>query len=259
MYNIIADLHTHSIASTHAYSTIKEMAVSACEKGLHAIAITDHAISVPGAPGPWYFLAMRHTVPLYYQGVMVLAGIEANVLDFNGNLDLDPNDSSRLDWVVASIHNIGLPGLENPDVEKCTRLWLNIAENPAVNVIGHSGDPKYLYDYETVIPVFGAKGKLVEINSHSFEVRPQNIENCRKIAVLCKKHGVPIIVSSDAHFETQVAYFDSALQMLKEIDFPEELIVNASAERLSAYLKKYSKLGKNPEFQQNGIPGAMPQ
>ena len=41
MYNIIADLHTHSLASTHAYSTIREMVDSAAEKGLKAIAITD--------------------------------------------------------------------------------------------------------------------------------------------------------------------------------------------------------------------------
>ena len=56
MYNIIADLHTHSLASTHAYSTIREMVDSAAEKGLKAIAITDHARTMPGAPGPWVSL-----------------------------------------------------------------------------------------------------------------------------------------------------------------------------------------------------------
>ena len=241
MFHIIADLHTHSIASTHAYSTIGEMVQSAKEKGLFAIAITDHAGLMPGAPRDWHFICLASTIPLYYKGVLTLAGIEANVTDFEGNLDLEERDAGQLDWVVASVHHIGLPGLAEPTPEKCTNMWLKIAENPLVNVIGHSGDPVCAYDYERVIPVFGEKGKLVEINSHSFEARPQNIDNCRKIALCCKKYGVPVIVSSDAHFETDVANFDKALHMLEEIDFPEELIVNASKERLLAYLEKHSE------------------
>ena len=116
MYNIIADLHTHTLASTHAYSTVQEMAVSAHEKGLFALALTDHARTMPGAPGPWFFTAMRE-LPLLYKGVLLLAGMEANVLDFSGALDIIDEERRRVDWVVASIHNIGLKGLKNPTVE----------------------------------------------------------------------------------------------------------------------------------------------
>ena len=49
-YTIIADLHTHTIASTHAYSTVTEMVQAAAAKGLYALAITDHARTMPGAP-----------------------------------------------------------------------------------------------------------------------------------------------------------------------------------------------------------------
>ena len=238
-YRIIADLHTHTLASTHAYSSVTEMIRAAAEKGLYAIALTDHARTMPGSPREWYFSSL-HELPLHYRGVMNLAGIEANVLDFEGHLDIEPRDIPRMDWVVASIHRLGLPGLENPDVEKCTQLWLNVAKNPKVNVIAHSGDPVYAYDYEKVIPVFGENHKLVEINNHSFQVRKQNIPNCKAIALCCKKHGVPIVVDSDAHFETAVGEFSQALEMLAEIDFPEELILNASARRLDDYLAKYT-------------------
>ena len=98
------------------------------------------------------------------------------------------------------------------------------------------------YDYEKVIPVFGENHKLVEINNHSFENRKENIENCKKIALCCKRHGVPIVVDSDAHFETSVGKFDFALEMLSEIDFPEELILNASQERLDDYLSRYTHI-----------------
>ena len=238
-YRIIADLHTHTLASTHAYSSVTEMIRAAAEKGLYAIALTDHARTMPGSPREWYFSSL-HELPLHYRGVMNLAGIEANVLDFEGHLDIEPRDIPRMDWVVASIHHLPLEGLQNPDVEKCTQLWLNVAKNPKVNVIAHSGDPVYAYDYEKVIPVFGENHKLVEINNHSFQVRKQNIPNCKAIALCCKKHGVPIVVDSDAHFETGVGEFRLALEMLAEIDFPEELILNASARRLDDYLAKYT-------------------
>ena len=238
-YTIVADLHTHTIASTHAYSTVTEMVRAAAERGLYALAITDHARTMPGAPREWYFSCLQE-LPLHYRGVMLLGGIEANVLDFEGRLDIEPKDGERLDWVVASIHHLPLEGLQDPDVEKSTHLWLQVAKNPKVNVIGHSGDPLFAYDYGKVIPVFGENHKLVEINNHSFQARKENMRNCKKIALACKKYGVPLVVNSDAHFETQVGNFTQALELLREIDFPEELVLNASAERLNDYLSRYS-------------------
>lgn len=244
MIHTIADLHTHTLASTHAYSSLGEMADSAREKGLAALAVTDHARVMPGSPGPWFFTSL-HELPLLYRGVVLIAGMEANVLDLKGTLDINDDERRKLDWVVASIHKLDLEGLRGATVEKCTELWMNIAHDPDVNVIGHSGSPEFRYDYERVIPEFGRCHKLVEINSHSFDVRRANIPNCREIALCCKRHGVPIIVSSDAHFETSVHDHAAALHMLEEIDFPEALVVNANHKRLADYLRAHTKILQN--------------
>ena len=129
-YTIIADLHTHTLASTHAYSSLTEMVRAASERGLYAIAITDHGKAMPGSPRDWYFGNLRE-VPLRYRGVLTLAGMEANVLDFEGRLDLEPGDARALDWVVASIHHLPLEGLQNPDVEKCTTCGAKWPRTPA--------------------------------------------------------------------------------------------------------------------------------
>lgn len=39
----VADTHAHTLASGHAYSTIREMAAAGAAKGLKALAITEHA------------------------------------------------------------------------------------------------------------------------------------------------------------------------------------------------------------------------
>ncbi len=231
---IIADTHCHTVASTHAYSTILENVKQASEKDLYAIAITDHARNMLGAPGPFYFENLR-VIPRKLDGVYILRGIEANVIDYNGNIDVSDELLDCLDWVVASMHG---PTLELPkSIDECTNAWLEVSRNPRINVIGHSGLQSYKFDYDRVIPEFGKNNKLVEINNASFKIRKDAISNCRKIALLCKKYNVSIIVNSDAHFCTQVGVFDSAINMLKEIDFPEDLIINADEERFEKYLR----------------------
>ena len=83
---IIADLHTHTIASTHAYSTVTEMAQAAADAGLYALALTDHGRRMPGAPGAYYFESLG-LIPKELFGVRMLKGMEANITDYEGNID----------------------------------------------------------------------------------------------------------------------------------------------------------------------------
>ena len=50
--------------------------------------------------------------------------------------------------------------------------------------------------------------------------------NYRKIIPLCKKYGVSLIVNTDAHFFTAVGQVSRSMELLKEFDYPRELIVN---------------------------------
>ncbi|MCI9272388.1 MAG: phosphatase [Clostridiales bacterium] len=232
---IAADTHCHTIASTHAYSTLMELITEAKRMDLCALAVTDHGGAMPGCPGKWYFDNLT-CVPPVVDGVRVLRGIEANVVDYEGKLDFCDPSPKNLEWVIASMHEATLPGPR--DEEMCTNAWLQVAQNPQVRVIGHCGMQSFRFDYQRVIPEFGRQGKLVEINNNSFRVRKSAVENCREIALLCKRHAVPVVVNSDAHFCTQVGKAEQALQMLEEIGFPESLIVNSSRERFMEYLKQ---------------------
>lgn len=199
---------------------------------------------MPGAPGKWYFHNLK-VVPHQFEGVLVLRGEETNVIDYDGNTDLQKHEVNDLDWVVASIHDTCMPeGM--PTVDAVTNAWLQIAKNPKINVIGHSGSPEFRYDYETVIPEFGRQGKLVELNESTFLNRHKSVVNCVEILRLCKKHGVPIVVNTDSHFSTLVGCFENSLKLLDELDFPEELVINSGVARFQTYLKKYSQVFNDP-------------
>ena len=231
-YNIKTDTHCHTVASDHAYSTVVEMASYAHKYSLEAIAITDHGPALPDGAHEWHFGNMR-CLPPYIEGVRVLHGAEVNITDYTGGVDLGEEKLQELDWIVASCHE---PVIKPGTVEQNTAAYLGVADNPYIDVIGHSGSEAYKYDYEHVIPVFGQKGKLVEINAHSFEARVGAPDNCRKIAKLCMKYGVHIVVNSDAHICFSVGQLEPATEMLTSIKFPEKLIVNRSLESLADFI-----------------------
>ncbi len=235
---IIADTHTHTVASTHAYATITEMTAEAAKLGLYAIAITDHGPDMPGSPQRWYFNNLG-AVPSTFMGVRVLKGIEANITDFDASLDLDDGTLSSLEWVVASIHDVTLDQSKTQvSFDTVSQLYLNAAKNPFINVIGHCGTPAYKFDYEAVLPKLAEAGKLIEINDSAFKNNKSSVPNCIEIAKICKSKEVPIVVNTDAHFTTQMGRFDGSIKMLEEIGFPEELVVNSSVERFERCLKE---------------------
>ena len=90
------DVHTHTIASGHAFSTLQEMAQAAAGKGLKVLGITEHSPGIPGTCHPIYFRNL-HVVPRRMYGVELLLGAEINILDGKGNLDLDEDYMKMLD------------------------------------------------------------------------------------------------------------------------------------------------------------------
>lgn len=235
---ILVDTHTHTIASSHAYSTVTEMARAAADVGLEAIAVTDHGMCLPDAPHEWHFHNLKN-IPREMYGVKILYGIEANILDLEGNIDpLESAILNRLDIVNASIHS---PCYKDSGVADHTPAYIGIVENPMVDIICHSGTAAYPYDYEKIVQLAKKNKKLMEINNHSFNVRKSSIPNCRKIAELCKRYEVGIVVSSDAHMSCDLGDYDYALGMLAEMDFPEKLIMNRDMKALSEFFEDKGK------------------
>lgn len=227
----VADLHTHTLVSQHAFSSLNENIEAAKRKGLVALGMTDHAPAMPDGAMAHHFLCLTG-LPEYIDGLRLYRGAELNIVDFSGGVDLTEDILEGMDFVVASYHiECILPGTE----EVNTSGLLNIISNPHIDCIGHCGNPVFPITIPLVVSACKDYGKLIEINANSPKVRPGSEAICREIALECKKQGVQIIVGSDAHHSSQVGEHGPALQMLESIAFPEELVVNSSAERLERY------------------------
>lgn len=236
----VLDVHTHTLASGHSYSTIREMANMAAEKGLSVLGITEHGPRMPGTCHNFYFSNLK-VVPRVMSGVELLLGIELNILDTDGRIDLDEWMLRQMDVTIASMHP---PCYKSGSVEENTKAYINVLKNPYVDIIGHPDDNRYKIDYDAFVYTAKENNKLIEFNNASLNpdgARVSAVENDYIILDLCKKYGQPVILGSDAHIDVDILNFDRAQKILDEIQFPNELIVNTSVDRLKKYVLKYRR------------------
>ena len=236
MRRIIADIHTHTIASGHAYGTIREMAQAAAEKRLEILGLTEHAPGIPGTVDPFYYMNLR-VVPRTLYGVQILHGCEINVLN-DGSLSLEQRFIDKLDYAIAGIHTLCY---KDEGRKKNAENIAACMHHPKVKFVSHPDDDHTPLDYELLVQAARDTGTALEINDSSLR-KPQDRLNCfenyRHMLVLCRQAEVPVILSSDAHDPSAVGRFDLAEALVECVSFPEELILNNDPKKLLDFLLK---------------------
>ena len=211
------------------------MAKAASEKGIQLLGITEHAPGIPGTCDPIYFRNL-HVVPREMYGVRLLMGVELNILDTTGRLDLDEKHYRCCDLRIAGIHLLcwqgGTPA-QNTDA------MLAAIHNPWTHIISHPADGTAELLFEPIVLAARDTHTLLEINSssmipsrHKDVARPNNLEILR----LCRKYDVPVILGSDAHIAHSIADCRYALPLLAETQFPDELVMNYWPSQALSYM-----------------------
>jgi putative hydrolase len=233
---IEVDTHTHTLASGHAYSTISQMIDSASKRGLKMLAITEHGPAMPGSCHEYYF-ANGRVLPRDYDGITLLFGVELNILDKTGRVDLYPRLISEMDIVIASLH---MQLFEDEGTkDNYTKAYVSAMRNPDIHIIGHPDDSRCLPDYETIVKVAKETNTLLEVNNSSLEPTSFRVgarENVVTMLELCKKYKTKVTTGSDAHVDALVGGFDRVKEIFEYCNFPEELVVTTDVNKISSYL-----------------------
>lgn len=240
-YKYLADMHTHTVASGHAYNTILEMSKKASEIGLEILGITEHSMTMPGTCHEFYFQNLKSVGRNEY-GVDLCLGVELNIIDYMGNVDMNPALLNQMDVVIASIH--GNIGYTVGTKQENTSAILGAIKNPIINIIGHPDDSRIPLEYNVIVDAAKQYNKLLEINNNSlspdsFRLEPK--KNDIEILKLCKEKNVPIIIGSDAHSVEKVGLHNYAMEIIDDLDFPYELIMNFNTDKLKKYVNKYKR------------------
>ncbi|AEG61379.1 phosphatase [Desulforamulus ruminis] len=232
-----ADLHTHTLASGHAFSTFKEMVDQAALVGLKMLAITDHGINMPGGPHAYYFSQILG-LPQEINGIQILRGVEANIIDVNGSLDMPERLLKTLDFVIAGFH--AETGYAIGSVEQNTRAILGAIQNPYVHLIAHPCNPEYPIDIERVVQAARSAGKALELNNSSlFFSRPGSGPRCSQMARLAAKTGTLLTINSDAHSCYAVGKVEQAVEVALQSGVKPAQVLNTSVRSVRDYLQSH--------------------
>lgn len=241
----LLDLHTHTVASFHAFSTLYELAVQAMNRNLLYLGISDHAPKHPNhATTPGFFRKFS-TLPSYLpemgtlRTIKFLKGVELNIINPDGDVDLEESVIRRLDYVIVSLH----PGIiqEKLSKNKNTKTFLKAIEKLQYmpTILGHLYDPKVPVDFLPIIDSAVSKGVLLEVNNALHTgTHPRVHDCCLEMLTFAKRYPSPVILNSDAHIYFEVGDVPLSLQMINEVQYPHEQIVNNSESLIHQFLAK---------------------
>lgn len=233
----VLDLHCHTIASGHAYSTILELADFASKNHLQLIAMTDHGPTMPAGANLLHFNNLK-VIPQFLKGVEILKGAEVNILNHQGKLDIPEEILSRLDFVIASFHN---QCIEPGSAKENTKTLIELMEKPYIQMIGHPGNPSYPVEVKALVRAAKETNTLLELNNSSLKpdsFRKGSRENCQEILKEALKQGARLALGSDAHFAHHLGHFPHVEAMFEGLSVPEELIVNTSTQALKEFIRR---------------------
>jgi DNA polymerase (family 10) len=220
------DLHMHTTA-TDGRASLEQMVDAAKKRGYAYIAITDHSKRVTMAKGLDGTKLKKHwknidKLAAKVNGITLLKGVEMDILE-NGAMDLPDDVLKEADWVVASIH-YG----QNQPRDQITKRMLNAIKNPYVSVIGHPtgrliGKRKgYEIDLETVMKAAADYGCMLELNC-----QPSRLDLDDVAVMAAKDHGIPIVLSTDAHAVEELAFMEFGVYQARRGGLEAKDVANA--------------------------------
>ena len=154
-------------------------------------------------------------------GIRLLAGAEVDILK-DGELDYSNEILEQLDVVVCSIHSYF-----NLDRSAMTERMLAAIENPYSQIIGHPTGRLLLkrealdYDVEKILDACAKHGVAMECNSY-----PDRLDLKDVYLRMCKERGVKVVISTDAHSTTNLAFIRYGVTMARRGWLEKKDVIN---------------------------------
>ena len=228
------DLHIHSIRSTCGFHTLLEIVNIMREKGFKGFALTDHS-PVHNTPHA-HFSVMLRRMPGVINGLRVFKGIEATILNDEGDLDVPKFAGNPYEIILAALHE--LPEYStNANKIKNTRAVINVMKkNPSVNVITHPYYKSFPVDLDAITDIACETNTALEINNSYILNGKADLEALASMLELAREKGTMLCVNSDGHLFHEMGSYNLALKFIESYGVENLNIINRTLKSTCAFL-----------------------
>ena len=221
---IKVDLHVHSIRSYCGEHTLLELVHAAGSLGMTAFALTDHGTAL-GTFLPHFSVFCRR-MPGIIDGIRVLKGIEANVMDMKGGTDIPEQFREYFEVIVLGLHSVGKFTKSRGIGENTAALIHALEKNPDIILISHPALINYPVDIDTLADCACEHGAALEISNSNQLNGKDDPAQIRRILELAEKGRVSISFNSDAHVISELGRDNRIEELLKDFDRSRMDIIN---------------------------------
>ncbi|MFH0920727.1 MAG: PHP domain-containing protein [Fibrobacterota bacterium] len=229
---IDVDFHAHSLFSTCGVHTVVEMLSAAQERGMAGLAITDHGPFLGGSANSVFFERLHDPVP----GIRLLKGMECNLHPDNGTTDCPLHFLGFMDLVLLGFHDnvpVGLGCTAYTDL-----LIRTLEKNPFVDIVTHPNSRHFPVNYDALAAAAKRLGVALELNNSKVHMKRVDDNETEALILACKRAGCDTVLSSDAHVLHEIGNDADIRPLLVKHAFPEERIVNCSAQAAFDYVER---------------------
>ena len=243
---LFGDYHTHTIYSRrkfmpyfHAKGTIEDNVISAKNKGLKEVAITDHGFNHK------FFCTYRENLDKLKKeckrlsqkyDINVLLGVESNIISMDGDIDVNNEDYKHLDIVLCGFHKcVNAKTSKDKKLlfadnkwarikksekfkERNTQVFIKAIQKNNIDIITHLKQD-IAVDPVAIAKEAAKKGTLIELNNKHYLLTDNELLDMVKT-------GVKFVIDSDAHKPSRVGNHENVIEILKRLNVPLEQVVN---------------------------------
>ncbi len=243
MWRVIADYHTHTKYS-HGTGTIYDNAKVAKERRLEILGIADHGPANWGHIGSTdlkvfeKIIEETKKVQQEISGIRILSGTEANIVSFQGDLDIPLELQKRLDQVLAGFHVTICPKSLRDGVQFMSS-WILSRLSPRERQIARNNNTKAVISavFRNEIDIITHPGLNISIDTPelaracvkkgtALEINTLHGIKSVDFIEIAAREGVKFAIGSDAHQPERVGSLSSGVAAAQKAGLKPEQVLN---------------------------------